>query len=315
MNVIELIENNGFIPIVDTKSLQTLIDAQTALSKAGIDVLEVRSDNINPDVMQKFCEMLKDVVVGVGGVTDAEQAESYKMAGAKYIAAIEPDETFLRNCIEKDVFIIPDCRTKDKIEHFADMGINTLRYVYTGPVDLDELDDIGDRFPDIKLILQTADEPGSIKSYSGRSYITALAGKWIYSSDMAADERYEEITQKAAAMMRELLNFRIAHVGINADNETQARDISGVFSKILDMSAEEEATSFFVSSLIEVNKTPGRGEHGHIGILAPNIKRAVYHIQKRGYEIDITPLIDGVRGPLYLHTEVGGFAIHLVQKG
>ena len=55
---------------------------------------------------------------------------------------------------------------------------------------------------------------------------------------------------------------------------------------------------------------------GHIAIKTNSIPRAVYYLEKRGYEVDWSTRKGDEEKPVavYLKNEIGGFAIHLLQK-
>ena len=64
-------------------------------------------------------------------------------------------------------------------------------------------------------------------------------------------------------------------------------------------------------------KKPYLGSKGHIAIGTNYVDRAVYHLEKRGFEFDPETARYNAKGDLhaiYLKGEFGGFAIHLVQK-
>ncbi len=63
-------------------------------------------------------------------------------------------------------------------------------------------------------------------------------------------------------------------------------------------------------------KTPYLGAHGHIAIQTNYIERAIYHMELQGFEFDMdtAKYKDGKMVAVYLKGELGGFAVHLLQK-
>ena len=63
-------------------------------------------------------------------------------------------------------------------------------------------------------------------------------------------------------------------------------------------------------------KKPYLGTHGHIAIGTNYIERAIYHMELQGFEFDMDTAKqkDGKLVAVYLKGELGGFAVHLVQK-
>ena len=76
-------------------------------------------------------------------------------------------------------------------------------------------------------------------------------------------------------------------------------------------------SSVFASTYMEMMKQPFKGTHGHIAIATNSVKRALYQLASRGYEVDETSIkynAEGVMNVAYLKHEFGGFAVHLVLK-
>lgn len=55
---------------------------------------------------------------------------------------------------------------------------------------------------------------------------------------------------------------------------------------------------------------------GHIAIRTNSISRAIHYLTKRGFEVDMTTakLKGSDMVAVYLKSEFGGFAVHLLQK-
>ena len=75
-------------------------------------------------------------------------------------------------------------------------------------------------------------------------------------------------------------------------------------------------SSIFSGTGFEIMKKQGRGTHGHIAIATNYIERAIYHLQKRGFEFDEDSRVvkEGKLKAIYFKGSFGGFDMHLVQK-
>ena len=83
------------------------------------------------------------------------------------------------------------------------------------------------------------------------------------------------------------------------------------------MAKKEGKSSVFAGTGIEVMKTPYLGTNGHIAVGTNDMERAVYHLERRGISFDEATAKRDEKGKLkaiYLEDEIGGFAVHLVQK-
>ena len=64
-------------------------------------------------------------------------------------------------------------------------------------------------------------------------------------------------------------------------------------------------------------KVPGRGRNGHIALATSDLPAARQYLEKKGFAFDdasIKRMEDGRILVIYAKQEIGGFAIHLMQK-
>ena len=132
------------------------------------------------------------------------------------------------------------------------------------------------------------------------------AGEW---------DKIEQLTREAVQTM---LGFELAHVGVNAENEEEAVKTANRFAFIFGMPAKVGNSSVFAGSALEVMKTPYLGKNGHIAVKTNYIERAVNYLSTvLSVEFNEESAKRDAKGNLkaiYLKEEIGGFAIHLVQK-
>ena len=108
----------------------------------------------------------------------------------------------------------------------------------------------------------------------------------------------------------------MAHIGINTDNAEASNEIAMEFGKAFDFNLKQGNSSIFAGSSIEVNKEKGLGDMGHIAIKTNSIERATYYLEKKGFAIDCSTVKskNGKTIAVYLQSQIGGFAVHLLQK-
>ena len=113
-----------------------------------------------------------------------------------------------------------------------------------------------------------------------------------------------------------MLGFELRHIGINANGEEEADSVAGSFEKLFGFTKKVGGSSVFAGTAIEVMKAPYLGANGHIAIGTNYIERAVYHMELQGFEFDpeTAKYKNGKLVAIYLKGELGGFAVHLVQK-
>jgi 2-dehydro-3-deoxyphosphogluconate aldolase/(4S)-4-hydroxy-2-oxoglutarate aldolase len=147
--------------------------------------------------------------------------------------------------------------------------------------------------------------------------VAACGGSWMVSRDLIRSGAFDRITELVREAVAKMLGFEVRHIGINATDEKSANSIAAGFEKTFGFSKNEGAGSIFAGSGIEIMKNPGLGAKGHIAMGTNYIKRAVYHLEKRGVQFAMDTATYDAQGylkALYLQEEMGGFAVHLLQK-
>lgn len=114
-----------------------------------------------------------------------------------------------------------------------------------------------------------------------------------------------------------MAEYSLAHIGINAANEDEARKAAELFCTIFGFELKPGNSSIFAGGGIEVMKEPYLGKNGHIAIGTPDVAAAKAELEARGYtfrEDTAKHKPDGRLNAIYLTEEIGGFAVHLVGK-
>ena len=128
--------------------------------------------------------------------------------------------------------------------------------------------------------------------------------------------REESVMTDIANDPKELFGLRLAHVGINAANASEAEHVADLFQSLMGLEKSETPKSYFADTLVEVMKENGRGTNGHIGFHVDDIPAAEKWFAARGFDVNedsraLNP--DGTTFLVYFKQEIGGFAIHLTQ--
>lgn len=114
-----------------------------------------------------------------------------------------------------------------------------------------------------------------------------------------------------------MAEFSLAHVGINAVNEDEARKAANLFCTLFGFPVKEGNSSIFAGSGVEIMKAPYLGKMGHIAIGTPDVAAAKAELEARGFQFDQSTAKfkdDGRLNAIYLADEICGFAVHLVGK-
>ncbi len=318
MEILKQIGNMGLIPVVVIEDAQLAVPAAQALMDGGLHVMEItlRTEQGIPaiaKVKQAFPEML----VGAGTVLSLEKAKLAADAGAEFIVAPGLDPELVEWCLGRGLAITPGCVTPTEIQQALKYGLDVLKFfpanIYGGLAGCKAL---SGPFPMAKFIPTGGVDVKNLADYADKPYIHAIGGGWLCNTADLKAQNFEAITKTVKVSIEALLGFEIAHIGINANNEDESMDIAEQFSHGFGFNVKPGNSSNFAGSGIEVNKGAGLGANGHIAILTNSIARAAYYLQTRGYTADWATSKGPANRPVavYLKNEIGGFAIHLLQK-
>jgi 2-dehydro-3-deoxyphosphogluconate aldolase/(4S)-4-hydroxy-2-oxoglutarate aldolase len=156
----------------------------------------------------------------------------------------------------------------------------------------------------------------NLTSYLDFPKIIACGGSWMVSDELVKAGDYDKITTLTKQAVALMLGFEIRHVGINMPNETEANSVADLFGGAFGFAKNDGSSSIFMGTAIELMKTPYLGKNGHIAIMTNYIDRAIFHLEQRGFTFneESKKYKNNKLVAVYLNTEFGGFAVHLLQK-
>ena len=127
----------------------------------------------------------------------------------------------------------------------------------------------------------------------------------------------EAVTGAARAAVEEMLGFELRHVGINNPDVQTSEAVAGRFDHLFHFPKTDKGGAFFAGIFIESMKKPFYGTHGHIAVATNCADRAAYYLEQRGAVFNWASAgyeEDGSLRVVYLKDEIGGFAVHILQK-
>ena len=158
--------------------------------------------------------------------------------------------------------------------------------------------------------------PSNVKEYLSQPNVIACGGSWMVPGDAVAQKDWKRIEDITRSAVNKMLGLEIRHVGVNSGTPEQSMKDAQTLSKLLGWPIDEHKNANFVGEGFEVMKIPFRGAHGHIAVACNSIKRARWHMERRGFAFDDDSVImkDGKLRAIYLKDDIAGFAVHLLQK-
>ena len=317
-DIIAQFQKLGIIPVVVINDAKDAVPLAKALCEGGLPVAEVtfRTDAAE-EAIRLMAEACPDMLVGAGTVLTTEQVDRAVAAGAKFIVSPGLNPKVVKYCLDKNIPITPGTSSPTDIEAALELGLEVVKFF---PAEqsggIAKIKAMAAPYTKVKFMPTGGINAANLKSYLDFPKIVACGGSWMVSGDLIKAGNFDEIKRLTREAVNTMLGFELRHVGINATSEGEAEDVAGSFEKLFGFAKKVGGSSVFAGSAIEVMKEPYLGAHGHIAIGTNYIERAIYHMELQGFEFDkeTAKYKDGKLIAIYLKGELGGFAVHLVQK-
>ena len=309
----------GVIPVVKIDDASKAVALAKALAAGGIPAAEVtfRTDAAE-EAIRQIAQNCPDVLVGAGTVLNIQQCERAIGAGAKFIVSPGYNQDVVDYCLQRGVPILPGCANASDMTRAANSGLEVVKFFPAEQAGgLGYIKAIAPVFPKLMFMPTGGVNAGNLNNYLAFPRILACGGSWMVKADLIAEDRFDEITALCRQAMETMLGFELAHVGINAQDNQQAGTVAGAFQNLFGFPAKEGNSSWFAGSFVEVMKKPYLGHCGHIAISTLTLPRAIAYLERMGVAVDMGTAKHDAKGNMtavYLKDELGGFAVHLVQK-
>ena len=316
--VLEKIQQLGIVPVVVLNDASDASPLAKALCEGGLPCAEVtfRTEAAEEAIRimsQEFPEML----VGAGTVLTTDQVDRAVAAGAQFIVSPGLNPKIVRYCTERNIPITPGTCNPSDVELAIELGLEVVKFF---PAEasggLDMIKAMSAPYTNVRFMPTGGINQKNLTTYLDFPKIIACGGSWMVSGDLIKEGNFDKIRELTEDAVHSMLGFELAHIGINCECESEADEVAGAFGKMFGFGKKTGNSSIFAGSFIEAMKSPYLGKNGHIAIKTRYIDRAVYYLESQGFELDMdtAKYKNDKLTAVYLKAQVGGFAIHLVQK-
>ena len=316
--VLEQISKIGIVPVVKIDNAKDALPLAKALCAGGLPCAEVTFRTAAAaEAIEIMTKNFPDMCVGAGTVLNSEQVDAAVAAGAKFIVSPGLNPKTVQYCISKGVQMTPGISNPSEIEQAIELGLDVVKFF---PAEqsggLAKIKAMAAPYVNMRFMPTGGVNVNNLTSYLDFSKIIACGGSWMVPGDLINEGAWDKIEALTREAVYTMLGFELAHVGVNAANEEDAVKAANRFAFLFGMSIKNGNSSVFAGKAMEVMKMPFKGKFGHIAIRTNYIERAVNYMNTvLGVEFE-EPVRDenGKYKAIYLKEEIGGFAVHLLQK-
>ena len=318
MDMIQKFASLGIVPVIKLNDPADAVPLCRALARGGLPVAEItfRTAAAEESIRRVAAE-LPEVLVGAGTVLTVEQADKAMAAGAKFIVTPGFNPEVVGHCVEKGYPIFPGCPTTSDIEQAIRFGLKVVKFFPAEAMGgLNTIKAVSAPYGDMLFMPTGGVNEDNLNTYLSFPKIVACGGSWMAKSDLIEAGEFDKIEEITRSAVRKMLGFELVHVGVNCGSPEEANAVAKKFSALFGWPVKEGNSSDFAGKAIEAMKKPGRGKNGHIAVATNSVVRARAYLEAQGFAFDESSLSlkNGKPNAIYLAEEIGGFAIHLLQK-
>ncbi len=318
MEMFDRLSLAGIVPVIKVDDAADAVPLCRALAEGGLPVAEITFRTAAAaDAIAAVNRELPNVLLGAGTVLTCEQVDRAVAAGAKYIVAPGLNPEVVRYCQKIGVPILPGCANPSDIELALSLGLKIVKFFPAEALGgLPLIKALAAPYVDVKFVPTGGIGEKNLLDYLAFPKIVACGGSWMVPDDAIKAKDWDRIRTMTASAVQLMLGFELAHVGINSTDADTALSTTHAFSALLNWPVKEGNSSNFAGTGLEIMKSQGRGAMGHLAIRTNSLPRARAYLEGKGYRFieESAAVKDGKTIAIYVEGEIGGFALHLLQK-
>jgi len=317
--LVDELENVGIVPVIKLSNVNDAENLAKALRDGGINCAEVTFRAAGADeVIRRMTKAYPDMLIGAGTVLTCEQVDAAIAAGAKFCVAPGFNPKVVKHCLDKGVPFAPGVSSASEIEQVLELGLDFVKFFPAEQAGgIAYIKSVCAPYSTMRFMPTGGVSADNLNNYLAFKKIVCCGGSWIVPAALVNNGDWAGVTRLCREAVDKMLGFTLAHVGINCADEKAAKSVADKFDSAFGFAPKDGNSSVFASTFVELMKQPFRGKNGHIAVATNSVKRAVYQLKLRGFEVDPSSVkynADGVMNVAYLKDEFGGFAVHLVLK-
>lgn len=318
-DILKTIHDLGLVPVVKIDKAADAVPLARALAEGGLPVAEITFRTAAAEeAIRNIASSVPEVLLGAGTVLTVDQAERALKAGARFIVTPGFSSKVVKFCAERGVPITPGVATPTEIQMALEHNLEVVKFF---PADamggVKTLKALSAPFGAVQFIPTGGLSAANLAEYILFPKVWACGGSWMVKDELIKQGQFAEITRLTREALDIMLGFELAHVGVNMANADASLEVARQLAATFNQPLKEGTSSNFAGKGVEVNKTKGLGTHGHIAMATNSITRACVYLERKGIAIDRNSAKKDPAGALvavYLKDEIGGFAVHLLQK-
>lgn len=214
-NTIEVIVNQGILPLYFTTDETISVEVLRTLYKAGIRAVEYT--NRGPEALPNFTKMvsvrnteLPEMLLGIGTIKNVEQAKDFHNAGADFFISPGFVPEVASYLISNQLLYTPGCMTPTEIIAAENAGITFVKLFPGNILGTEFLSSIKDVFPSLVFMTTGGVEPTheSVESWFIAGASAVGLGSKLISKKRMEEQDYDVIESETKKMLEIIQTIR-----------------------------------------------------------------------------------------------------------
>jgi 2-dehydro-3-deoxyphosphogluconate aldolase/(4S)-4-hydroxy-2-oxoglutarate aldolase len=317
--ILEELGKIGIVPVIKIDDAGKAVPLARALLAGGIPCAEItfRTEE-GEDAIRRVGRECPEILLGAGTVLTTGQVDRAIDAGARFIVSPGFNPKVVAHCVKRGIPVTPGCSSPSDMEQALEAGLEVVKFFPAESAGgLPYIKAVAAPYPGLHFMPTGGINADNIGTYLSYEKTLACGGSWMVDPSLVNASRFDEIARRCREALQRAHSFAVAHIGINAANEDEARKSAAFLERFFGFSPKDGNSSIFAGDGIELMKSPSLGKNGHIAVAVNNVPRARAYLERNGLGFNQeSAKTDGKGGlsSIYLSDELAGFAVHLVQK-
>ena len=318
-DIFEKLHDFGLVPVIKITDVKNAVPLAKALCDGGLKCAEITFRTAcAKEAIAQITKEVPDMLVGAGTVLTPEQADDAIEAGAQFIVSPGLNPRVVEHCIKKGVPVLPGCATPSDVEKALELGLKAVKFFPAEAAGgLNMIKAMSAPYGNLKFMPTGGINEDNMLFYLSFNKIIACGGSFMVKDSLIESGKFDEITALTKSAVMKMLGFKVVHIGINCQNETEAEKNAKLLCSMFGLEYKKGNKSTFCGSDFELMHTPYYGKNGHIAIATNFPDRAKAYFEAQGIEfIEESAGYDdkGNLKVIYFKDEICGFALHLTKK-
>jgi 2-dehydro-3-deoxyphosphogluconate aldolase / (4S)-4-hydroxy-2-oxoglutarate aldolase len=206
--LLQLIPQQGILPLYFNKDVRTSIELLKALYTAGIRTVEYTNRGeaalANFKQMKKVCETeLKDMYLGVGTIKNGAMAQTFIDAGCDYIICPGLVQSVAKVADANSMLWVPGCMTPSEIIAAETLGAKMIKLFPGNIIGMAFMGAVKELFPNL-LFMPTGGVDTTTENIEGwfKAGVCAVGmGSKLVSKEVMANKQYDLLIEETKKVM------------------------------------------------------------------------------------------------------------------